>query len=312
MWFPWVPLRGHPERPADSSGTGAPRAAGSRTKRLLPGLLVLLLAQAIPTRGQVLYDADLGTLPSAQGWSYAALPGTAQQTLLEGAVRLDTALSQREQAGYARQASAPLDRTTGFALSFTVRILSEAHSSPHRAGFSVILLAHDRRGIELGFWIDRVFAQADAPLFTHGEEAALEARDAAVDCVVGVRGDRYRLFANGTPLLEGSVRDYTPFVGLLDPYETPDFIFLGDDTTSAGASVEIGRVTLVTAPSLELSGPGALAWSGVPGTTYRVEVSRNLEDWELAGVATSGSTRFTFTGEASSTEPARFWRVVYP
>lgn len=49
------------------------------------------------------------------------------------------------------------------------RLAQETHNRPERAGFSVILLGADRRGIELGFWRDQVFAQADQPLFTRGE-----------------------------------------------------------------------------------------------------------------------------------------------
>ena len=51
------------------------------------------------------------------------------------------------------------------------------------------------------------------------------------------------------PLLSGNLRQYTnwmaPF-GLPDPYEQPNQLFLGDDTSSAGAAVWLGNVSIDT------------------------------------------------------------------
>ena len=46
----------------------------------------------------------------------------------------------------------------------------------------------------------------------------------------------YTLRVNGTVRLEGRLRDYSAFVGPIDPYETANMIFLGDDTGSASAN----------------------------------------------------------------------------
>ena len=44
--------------------------------------------------------------------------------------------------------------------------------------------------------------------------------------------------------LQGGVRDYTSFTGPIDPYETPNFLFIGDDTTSARGAYRLRRVRL--------------------------------------------------------------------
>ncbi len=94
-----------------------------------------------------------------------------------------------------------------------------------------------------------MWAQNDNPLFTHGESATFDTTAAGAGAAGTVRyrlsvlGDRYWLFNVGagdvaTPLLDNQpLRDYSAFVGPIDPYETPVFLFLGDDTTSARASV---------------------------------------------------------------------------
>ncbi len=49
-------------------------------------------------------------------------------------------------------------------------------------------------------------------------------------------------------LLSGPLRDYSAFSGSVDPYETPSFIFLGDDTTSAESAVEIASIIVEQSP----------------------------------------------------------------
>ncbi len=138
--------------------------------------LVFSLAFAHPARAQVvLYDGALNTAPSDQGWAYQAFPGPAGETATVsvggGVTTLTTTGANGIQAGYSRIAPFSLDRATGFTLDFDVKLLSEAHASNDRAGFSVIVLSHDKKGIELGFWDGLVWAQSDSPFFTHAEEA---------------------------------------------------------------------------------------------------------------------------------------------
>jgi len=287
----------------------APAQNGLRRCRSVAGLLILALGPF--TLAQPLYDGALGTPPQAQGWSYAALPAQlAQATQTASATRLVTTTPNLTSAGYARVAPTPLARDSGFNLALRVRLNAETHARTNRAGFSVIVLSSDQRGIELGFWTNLVFAQADSPLFDHSEEAAFDFWSAFTDLVVSIRGTNYVLFAAGTPLLAGPVRDYTPFDGFPDVYETPNFIFLGDNTTSAGADVEIASVAIVTPPTLRVASQGVVEWTGVPGQTYTVEGSADLETWDVVGRVTSPDENFSFTDTRDAAKP--FLRVAHP
>jgi hypothetical protein len=269
------------------------------------------LGLAAAAVAQTLYDGSLGTLPHAQGWGYAALPGLAEQRQDGSATRLRTTATPLETAGYARVAPFPLEREPGFNLVLRLRLLAETHVRPDRAGFSVIVLAADRRGVELGFWTNLVFAQNDVPLFTHGEEAAHDFAAGFTDLVLSLRGAQYTLYADGTRLLAGPVRDYTGFSGFPDVYETPSFLFLGDDTTSAAADVVIASVALVPAPRLHFARPGVIEWTGVPGQFYTVETSADLETWTAVSRVLAASDPARFTNAPPGLTP-QYLRVTQP
>jgi hypothetical protein len=162
-----------------------------------------------------------------------------------------------------------LDRTTGFEIRFTLRIAAEAHTTSDRAGFSLIVVTDDPAfGIEIGFWDNEVWAY-DAPAtsngdFTHGEGAAFDTSGALHDYVLSIQGDSYTLTApdpGGSDLsLSGNLRDYTIWGGVdlanvfnvpgipadlvLQPYQIPNLIFFGDDTSSAEAHSELTTLAL--------------------------------------------------------------------
>ena len=92
-----------------------------------------------------------------------------QAIATNGVALLDTSLAHSTQAGWSQVLGPGLDRAKGFALLFSAQLDAETHKNTNRAGFSVILLADDKQGIELGFWTDTIFAQSDAPLFTRAE-----------------------------------------------------------------------------------------------------------------------------------------------
>jgi hypothetical protein len=48
--------------------------------------------------------------------------------------------------------------------------------------------------------------------------------------------------------LGGTLVDYTPAALLIDPYETPNFLFFGDDTGSAAAAITLRLVTIRPVP----------------------------------------------------------------
>jgi hypothetical protein len=272
-----------------------------------------LLALTLAARGQVLYDAALGSLPSSQGWgySYNFLAPQPAQGVTNSVLFLDSTASGTTQAGYGRAAPVDLNRTNGFAVAFTARVNIESHASTDRAGFALIALGSDKKGIELGFWTNAVWAQADAPLFTHAETAGFDTSTNFVDYVLSVGRTNYTLFAGGTAILSGAVRDYTPFVGPIDPYETPNFLFFGDDTGSAQGAWTLKRFTLVLPPTLAPRNPGVIVWTGVTNLTYSVLQSTNLaQPWQKIAAVTSASDTFAYTN--ATLQPATFLRVSYP
>lgn len=229
---------------------------------------------ATPREGEttVYYDGRLGTLPAAQDMLYASALSGPTQTLTPGGVIFDTLVApfgQLHQAGYAPNPELlpRLSRTIGYTVTVAVQVLQETHSSSDRAGFSLLALSDDNngtepvKGIELGFWEDEVWAQNDATqgdYFTHGEGVAWDTTTAVITYTLHVITDTYHLAANGAPLLSGPIRDYTGFEGAIDPYETPNIIALGDNTTFAGARIQLNYVavsvpaTVIIEPEIRL------------------------------------------------------------
>ncbi len=205
----------------------------------------------------VLYDGALGTKPNDQGFSFLALQSVSP-TISGGATILNTASDKGIYAGYFSKPTAQLilDRAIGYTVKFTVQVELEDHGGSDkdndgiedRAGFSLIVLSSDKRGIELGFWKDRIWAQEDGitepPLFTQAEHAPFDTQSARVAYTLAVQGDTYALSSNGTPILSGNLRDYTAASGFPNPYATPNLIFLGDDTSSAGAEISLAYVAV--------------------------------------------------------------------
>lgn len=284
------------------------KGLGSLGFRALLWLALVLLASPI-ARAQSLFDASLGTLPEAQGWSYAAI-GSVTRFLTNNSVLFDTTATTGTQGGWSEASGAALNRTGGFTLLFNVLINSETHVSTNRAGFSIIVLGNDEHGIELGFWTNTIFAQTDTPLFTHGEDTSFSTTNAFVNYAMSLFATNYVLTANGTNILSGPVRDYTAFNGFPNPYRTPNFIFVGDDTTSASASVNLRAVTLILPPTLTMATSGVISWIGVSNQAYTVQASTNLTAWATVGTATSQVGAFHFTNSLSKAR--QFFRVAFP
>ncbi|MEO0455012.1 MAG: VCBS repeat-containing protein [Cyanobacteria bacterium P01_A01_bin.114] len=161
-----------------------------------------------------------------------------------------------------------LDADQGFTLTFDLAI-NEEDSGSNRAGFSLIVISDDlTKGIEIGFKeeganSDRIFAQnANLNAATEGESstAALEISDTQQYSLTFL-DDSYELRANNTLLLQGSLRDYSfdptnsdpPFPSNVNPYETPNFVFLGDNTDQGYADFTLGSISVEVEDD---SGPG--------------------------------------------------------
>jgi hypothetical protein len=172
-----------------------------------------------------------------------------------------------------------LDRTQGYTFNFKVQLNSETtrtagankdgEGPDDRAGFSVILLSSDKKGIELGFWNDRIWAQEDGTtqkdpsleptsnnpfrtFFTQAEGAAFNTT-VATDYNLTIVGDTYTLSSiGGSTILSGRLRDYSAFkpqvlgpVTPPNPYNLANFVFLGDNTPQAGAAFTLERAAIV-------------------------------------------------------------------
>ncbi|BAU10087.1 Na-Ca exchanger/integrin-beta4 [Leptolyngbya sp. NIES-3755] len=203
----------------------------------------------IPVSAQVLYDGSRNTSFKTQGWVTKTPQGTIEN-IFGGGTTLNTTSSNTLQAGYSL--FRPLNRTQGYTLSVDLQLLSESHASLNRAGFSIIALSSDRRGIELGFWRndptvrDHIWAQNDgatrATRFTRGEGTSFNPSNSLVRYELSIKDNRYGLFANRNLVLAGNLRDYS--IEGIAPYTLSNVIFLGDNTTSASGSVRITRVAL--------------------------------------------------------------------
>jgi hypothetical protein len=221
----------------------------------------------------ILYDAASGTLPSAPLMTFIAVPlGQTLPTYADGVTIMDTTPSgTNTYAGWIANGSAItgfpiLDRSAGFQLNFAIQVEDESHANNSRAGFSVILLGEDARGIELAFWRDEIWAQSDVNtggLFTHGEGTPFATTTGLTEYQLTIVGDTYSLTASAEPILTGPLRDYSKFEGFPDPYETPSFLFLGDNTTSAESRV---RLSLVSITGTEPIIPTAASTSTAPST----------------------------------------------
>ena len=192
-----------------------------------------------------LYDGGLGTLPGDQGWTYRTLPVSgsgATQTVTANGVLLNTTTQTSDSAGYFGTGMAVLDRTAGYTVRFRLQVNKESHLSNDRAGFSVIVLSEDALGIELGFWEGEIWAQSGAD-FVHAEGVAYDTTAAVTEYELRVEGDGYALWAGGAEVLTGALRDYSAHANPV--YSQTNFLFFGDDTSSADAEVELTAVEVV-------------------------------------------------------------------
>lgn len=216
----------------------------------------------------VLYDAASGGTPDTQAMEYATYgenytASSAVQTYETGATTLDTTADMGDYAGYGvlPENAITLDATQGFEMTFTVQVTAEAHDNEDRSGFNVILLDQNAKGIEVGFYTDTIYARHGngANLFDHAEEISFDTTNQTT-YTLEIVDSTYALTAAGMPTLTGTVRDYSdnvvdpppfPFPTPPDPYEQPNFIFLGDNTTSGQAEIRLWEVTLTTETAVE-------------------------------------------------------------
>ncbi len=249
----------------------------------LVGIVALTIVS--PSYGDVtLYDSSVSSqTPDDQNLYYLALDplfGTIQATQGWGAglATLDTNGDVSESAGYynydtlllqTEKVPVTLDRTgDGYTLRFFAQVVSENHSgSSNRAGFSAIALSGDLWGIELGFWDDSIWAQDDEPAaFIRDESISFDTASSVVRYDLAIQNTGYTLHADGAPLLSGSLRNYAAYVPndlAHHVYHQPDFVFLGDNTSSASAELLLGDVAVLDAAIPEPATLSLLALGGL-------------------------------------------------
>lgn len=143
-----------------------------------------------------------------------------------------------------------IDRNAGYSLTFTVKINSQVNdgtNGAYRAGFSVIAISSDKQGIEIGFRNSDIFSQASSSFNSIGEQVTNVSSllSSLNTYTLNIVGSNYTLTNNTTTLLSGVLRDYTTASGFgSDVYRTSNFIFLGDDTTSARADIDLQSISL--------------------------------------------------------------------
>jgi hypothetical protein len=219
-----------------------------------------------------LYNAQAATRPAQQGWLAVNTGLWGRETLTSNGITLDSTVLPLDLAGYSTYAAASpaalvnpasphLDRQVGFRLDFRLAVHNETHLSSNRAGFSVVLLDQSSSpvGIELGFQRDPsspipgqglIFSQAGGanPFQDIGERVANLPLSSAVSYSLRMLDQAYVLLAEDRVVLTGALQDYSqvpsdarlPF----NPYRTPNFLFLGDNTSRASARVELESITL--------------------------------------------------------------------
>jgi hypothetical protein len=270
------------------------------------------------------YSANLGTAPSAQSWlSYTALnvsgvptavPNT-ESTSTSGAL-VSTTANQSIYAGYSNyntsnalvNANSPtLNNTQGYSLSFDLQVLADSNTNPNRAGFSVLIVSQDTtKAIELAFQrtsstTGNIFAQSSG--FIAAEAIAYNTNQ-KTDYRVEVLGNDYKLFANNTQILTGSLRNYGGFVPPanfpFNPYTKSNLVFLGDNTTSARGMFNLTQVAVQTdtriryVPNANTNGNATIdfrAWDTTNGLA-----SGAIDDTSLHG----GNTAYSAVSETAT------------
>jgi len=244
------------------------------------GLTLLLTNNRTLATSITLYNGASGVTPdqynSPSPWLNFGNFSGATQTASNSVTTLDTTTSNSTFAGYSNYNVAAdtspydftptttvnpsfpvLDANAGYSLSFTVQINSETSTVSNRAGFSVIAISSNGEGIELGFTSNSIFSQNSS--FTGIDEQATDLSamlGSLTQYNLDVSGSSYTLSSGSSTILTGLLQTYTVPYGIGGKvYDTPNFIFLGDDTTAASASVNIQSISVDAATPVPYETP---------------------------------------------------------
>lgn len=245
-----------------------------RALRILLTALAIGLAPAGPAlavapSAQTLYDAASGVLPHQLPWQWSQDGSGTFAMDPGGYASLTTTTSQL--GGYNLYGAPTLDRTAGFRIEFDLKMVAEAHTSNDRSGTSLIVLDSQARGVELSFWENKIFTKNANLAFSQGESVAIDTKIER-RYTLDVSGNTYQLSAPGMTPLSGSVRNYYGDAAdnLLEwfVYGQTNYLFFGDNTSSASAQALLRSVTLAPVPEpsqwlLMLGGLAVAAGAGL-------------------------------------------------
>ena len=130
---------------------------------------------------------------------------------------------------------------------------------------------------------------------------------------LSIFGQQYTLTANGTSVLTGPVRNYSSF-GF--PYTTANFIFLGDDTSSAAAQIDLARVSVSLFPHINsmslITNSVLLSLSNLEtGVTFDIQQNGNLSttNWTTVDSLTRTGAVTGWSGTINPNVTNAFFRI---
>ncbi|MGD1932183.1 MAG: beta strand repeat-containing protein [Leptolyngbyaceae cyanobacterium] len=185
-----------------------------------------------------------------------------------------------------------LDSTAGYTLSFNAQVVSEVvETGRPRAGFSILVVSQDTsKAVELAFQEGQIFAQTlqdfGPPLNNQFVASTTDVvtfdTTKEVQYSLAVQGNSYTLSANGTAILTGTLQDYTAgnTNGAPNPYTTSNFIFLGDNTTSARGEFRLNQIALETPTQVRFA----------PDADYAGDATLNFRAWDTTNSSANGET----------------------
>lgn len=210
-----------------------------------------------------LYSGSPGVSPVAEGWvlgtqapAPATIPTPWAAATVSPAVPGVTLSTLADRSGYAGFVYSAVPMTpTQNTLRFTAALLTSdvaTGGAGSRAGLSVLLLDNSNRGVELGFVPGQIFSQAVG--FTAvGESAAFDPTPLTTYTLT-LTHTGYSLLASGVTVLSGPLRDYSGTPTVFGPiYSQPNFLFIGDNTTRAAATFQLGPVSVIPEPGWVLT-----------------------------------------------------------
>ena len=264
----------------------------------------------------VLFDGREGSSPADQGWAYFTNPllgADATREFVGDALRLDTTVDISEQAGYFSKIPVlfehprmpNLDLAIGpIDISFTLRQMEgidfadsdpDASGERNRGGFAVIAIGEDLGGIELQFQHDRIISlDNSSTAFPVGEQVAFDT-SRWTTFELQLESDGYRVVVEDEVLVSGSLRDYSdiaPSPPFGFPYQTPSFLFFGDNTGRAGAITELRDFTVMLEGDCDDNGVFEQSDLNCVGTTEERDVVLGALDLRLGDLNSDGAVNF--------------------